>query len=129
VESATSERKKSIGDLEAMLVQLVGDVLYKCLKKQAEGSSEMVLELSREALKKAQDRVHLRLHLNPEDLKEVESQKDDLKLTVGAGNLELVPDARIEKGGCLLETEAGSVDVRLSTLAEQAKEALSSGAV
>ena len=86
----------------------------------------MVVEFSREALSKAQDRVHLKLHLNPEDLREVELQKDQLKLSVGAGHLELVPDARIEKGGCLLETEAGSVDVRLPTLVSQAKEALSS---
>lgn len=124
VEGAAVERKKTMADMEPLLIELVGDVLYKCLKKQAEGSSQMVVEFSREALKKAQDRVHLKLHLNPDDLKEVELQKDQLKLSVGAGHLELVPDARIEKGGCLLETEAGSVDVRLPTLVAQAKEAL-----
>jgi flagellar biosynthesis/type III secretory pathway protein FliH len=38
--------------------------------------------------------------------------------------MELVADARIERGGCLLETESGMVDVRLSTVVEQVKESL-----
>ncbi|HJT24578.1 MAG TPA: FliH/SctL family protein, partial [bacterium] len=88
---------------------------------------QMVLDLAQEVIKKAQDQVHLKLHLNPEDVEEVEAQKEQLQLSVGAGELEIVPDARIERGGCVLETEAGSVDARLSTVVEQIKGSLSEG--
>jgi flagellar biosynthesis/type III secretory pathway protein FliH len=45
---------------------------------------------------------------------------------VGAGELELIADARVDRGGCLLETEGDTVDVRLNTVVNQLKESLTS---
>ena len=123
-ETLASERKKILADMQPILVELLGDALYRCLKDESKKNSRMVVEFAQEALKKAQDRVHLKLRLNPEDIEEVKAQKERLQLSVGAGELELVPDARIEKGGCLLESEAGSVDTRLSTVVSQLKDSL-----
>jgi len=103
---------------------LTAQALHQCLRNEAKINKEMVGGLVEETLKKAHDRVRLIVHLNPSDAGEVEAQKSRLKLSVGAGELEIVPDARIEQGGCLLETEAGWVDARLSTIASQAKSAL-----
>ncbi|GEM_PF-782491 len=121
------ERKKLLGELQPILVELVGEALHRCLQKEAKRHHQMVLDFAQEAIKKAQDQVHLKLHLNPEDVEEVDAQKEQLQLSVGAGELEIVPDARIERGGCLLETEAGSVDAKLSTVVNQMKESLSEG--
>ena len=128
-ETAVAERKKLLGELQPVLVELVGEALHRCLQKEAKRHHQMVLDLAQEVIKKAQDQVHLKLHLNPEDVEEVEAQKEQLQLSVGAGNLEIVPDARIERGGCGLETEAGSVDARLSTVVEQVKESLNEGMI
>jgi len=125
--SATENRKQAISDMEDTLVELVGEALHKCLQREAQERPAVVVDLVRAVLQKAHDRVSLRIHLNPEDVERVNSVKSDLKLSVGAGDLVLVPDGRVEKGGCLLETEAGSVDARLGTLASQAQDALKSG--
>jgi len=122
-----SERKRILGEIEPILSELVGEALHQCLKKEGEKNSQLTLEMAREVLKKAQDRVHLKLHMNPADVEEVGAQKDKLQLSVGAGEIEIIPDARIEKGGCVLETEAGSVDGRLSTVAAQVKDSLGKG--
>ncbi len=122
-----SERKRLLGEFQPLLVELVGEALYRCLKKEAKKHSQVAVEMVQEVLKKAQDRIQLKLHLNPEDVEEVESQKEKLQLSVGAGEIEIVPDARIERGGCVLETEAGSVDGRLSTVVAQVKDSLSEG--
>jgi flagellar assembly protein FliH len=127
LEETTAERKKLLGEMQPILVELVGEALHRCLAKEAKRHHEMVLDFAQEVIKKAQDQVHLKMHLNPEDVEEVEAQKEQLQLSVGAGELELVPDARIERGGCVLETEAGSVDARLSTVVDQVKESLSQG--
>ena len=121
------ERKAAMADLQPLLVELVGETLYRCLKDESKKNSQVVMELAKEALTKAQDRVHLKLRLNPEDVEEVSREKERLQLSVGAGQIELVADERIEKGGCVLETEAGSVDVRLSTVVAQVKDSLSQG--
>ncbi len=121
------ERKRLLEEFRPLLVELVGEALYQCLKKEAKRHSQVVIEMVREVLKKAQDRVMLKLHLNPEDVEEIEGQKEKLQLSVGAGEIEIVPDARIERGGCVLETEAGSVDGRLSTVVGQVKNSLGEG--
>ena len=120
------ERKRTLEEMKPILVELVGEALNQCLKKEAKRHGQMVVEFSHNAIKNAQDMVHLKLRLNPEDIEEIESQKEALQLSVGAGNLELVADERIERGGCLLETEAGSVDVRIPTVVSRVKESLAS---
>jgi len=125
MKNLTEERKKLIGDLQPMLVELVGSALQRCLKKEA-ANGDLVLGFVNEALQKAQDKVQLRLRLNPEDMEQVETKRKELQLSVGAGDMELIADARIERGGCVLETESGMVDVRLSTVVEQVKESLTS---
>ncbi|HVZ81905.1 MAG TPA: FliH/SctL family protein [bacterium] len=127
MEATLEQRHQLLGEMQPLLVDLVGQALYQCLKRKAEGDNQMIVEMVGEALRKAQDRVHLKLHLNPADVEEVKSQSERLSLSVGAGHLELVPDARIERGGCVLETEAGSVDARLATMVSQAKDALTQG--
>jgi flagellar assembly protein FliH len=121
------ERKRLLGEFQPILIDLVGTALYRCLKKEAKRHGQLVVEMVQEVLKKAQDRVLLKLHLSPEDVEEVEGQKERLQLSVGAGEIEIIPDARIERGGCLLETEAESVDGRLATIVEQVKNSLGDG--
>lgn len=125
--TASEQRHQALSDMEALLVDLVGEALHKCLQREAQVRPAMVVDLAKAALQKAHDRIQLRIHLNPEDVERVHAVKSQLQLSVGAGELELVPDGRVEKGGCLLETEAGSVDARLGTMASQAQEVLKSG--
>jgi flagellar assembly protein FliH len=125
--TASEQRHAAVADLEGLLVDLVGDALHRCLQNEAKTRPAMVLDMVRSVLQKAHDRSKLRIHLNPEDVQRVQQAKAQLQLSVGAGELELVPDNRVEKGGCLLETEAGSVDAQLGTMASQAQEALKSG--
>ena len=121
------ERKRTLTESEPLVVELVGDALYRCLQDEGVHRPEMVLRFVAEVLKKAHDRVHLMVHLNPADLATVEAKKTELQFSIGSSRIELVPDGRIEKGGCLLETEAGSIDARLSTVVSQVKGALSPG--
>ena len=118
------ERKKTILESRALVIDVVGEALYQCLKDESVRNSSVVLKFVNEALKKAQDRVHLRVHLNPSDLKIVEGMKKELQVSVGTNDLEFIADGRIEKGGCLLETEMGSIDARLSTVVSRVKDTL-----
>lgn len=123
IENLTVERKKLVGDLQPLLVELVGAALKKCLNEEA-SKGDLVVNLVGEALLRAQDRVRLKLHLNPDDINEIERHRKELQLTVGAADMELIADARIERGGCLLDTEDGTVDVRLNTVVDKVKESL-----
>jgi flagellar assembly protein FliH len=128
LEKTVEERKRALNEVRSLVVELVGEALYRCLKDEAVRRSDVVVKFVADALDKAHDRVHLKVHLNPGDLAVVEEHRKELQVSVGSNRIELVPDGRIEKGGCLLETEAGSVDARLSTIVTQTMDALSPGA-
>ncbi|HVM32543.1 MAG TPA: FliH/SctL family protein [bacterium] len=123
LQKTVEERKELLGEMKPLLVDLVGEALQACLKKKAK-SGPIVVHFVEEALKKAVGRASLKVHLNPADAEAVEAEIQNLQLAVGAGEIELVPDARIEQGGCLLETEAGSVDAQIPTVVGQVKDAL-----
>jgi flagellar assembly protein FliH len=123
LQKTVEERKELLGEMKPLLVDLVGEALQACLKKKAK-NGPIVVHFVEEALKKAVGRAKLMVHLNPADVEAVELEIQNLQLSVGAGEIELVPDARIEQGGCLLETEAGSVDAQLPTVVSQVKDAL-----
>ncbi len=122
-QKTVEERKKLLGEMKPLLIELVGEALQACLKKKAKNGA-IVVHFVEEALKKALGRTKLMVHLNPADVEAVEAEVQNLQLAVGAGEIELVPDARIEQGGCLLETEAGSVDAQIPTVVSQVKAAL-----
>ncbi|HET9868958.1 MAG TPA: FliH/SctL family protein [bacterium] len=126
-EKTVAERKELLGEMKPLLVELVGEALQACLGKKAKGG-QVVTHFVEEALKKAVGRAKLAVHLNPADVEAVEAEIQRLQTSVGAGEIELVPDARIEQGGCLLETEAGSVDVQIPTVVSQVKDSLRAGA-
>jgi flagellar assembly protein FliH len=121
------DRHNVLSDMKSLLAELLEQALMRCLQKEAKRHKQMAVDFAEEAIKKAHDRVLLKLHVNPADLEEFEANRERLQLTVGSGPLELVADARIEQGGCLLETEAGSIDARLGTIASQVKESLDLG--
>jgi flagellar assembly protein FliH len=117
-------RQGIIAELKPLLVRLLEESLLRCLRREAENHKLMAVEFAEEALRKAHDRVQLKLHVNPDDMEVLVAHRENLRLSIGSGPLELVADARVEKGGCLLETEAGTIDVRLATVAAQMKDSL-----
>jgi flagellar biosynthesis/type III secretory pathway protein FliH len=118
-----AQRKGVLSDLKPFLLELVQEGLRRCLKREAD-SGGLVGQFAQEALQKALDRVHLRFHLNPQDVKELESRRGELAALSGSRELEIVADPRVERGGVLLETEAGSVDARIGTVVDRLKGAL-----
>ncbi len=125
-EDLLGQRKKLLFELKPILIELVDESLRLCLSEISKNYKNLVIGFAEIVLKKAQDRINFKLHVNPNDFLEVEKNKEFLALSVGAKQLEIIPDSRIEVGGCLLETEAGTIDSRLTTVADQIKQNLES---
>jgi flagellar biosynthesis/type III secretory pathway protein FliH len=65
-----------------------------------------------------------RLRVHPADVAVIETALPRLRALCAAEILEIEGDGAIERGGCLLETEAGEVDGRISTQLRAVEEAL-----
>jgi flagellar biosynthesis/type III secretory pathway protein FliH len=71
-------------------------------------------------------RKALRARLNPDDLRTIESSRDQLR-KIGEPlpeELVLCADPGIARGGCVLESAAGQVDARMETQLELIEQAL-----
>ena len=66
--------------------------------------------------------VHLKLH--PLDIEELNEASKSLIHSSSFNRIKIDPDERIERGGCLIETEIGSVDARVSTQLNELKKCL-----
>ena len=66
--------------------------------------------------------VHLKMH--PLDIVELNEASKNLIHSSSFNRIKIEPDDRIERGGCLIETEIGSVDARISTQLNELKKCL-----
>jgi len=101
------------------------DVTRKVLKTEVQQNKNAVLEVIRHSLRRVVDKDQLRVRVNPNDVETVRGQRDDLMLVLdGARHLEIIDDRRVEPGGCLIETAAGTIDAKIETQMDQIIQAL-----
>ena len=109
---------ESFVDYEKAFEKLVIETAFEVAKKvvQREISNQTIInENVRISINKIMGANEVRLKLNPTDLEEL---TETSKNSIHSGSFNVIkiePDDRIEKGGCLIETEIGSVDARIST--------------
>jgi flagellar assembly protein FliH len=93
---------------------------------------ERVIDVARNALRRAADRRRVTLVVNPADLELLADSVKGLQAELGGiEHCDVQADRRVGRGGALLRTEAGEIDVAIGTQLEHAREivmdALSSG--
>ncbi|MFN3695189.1 MAG: FliH/SctL family protein, partial [Ignavibacterium sp.] len=64
------------------------------------------------------------IKLNPQDFDFVTNDLKDLNKTFDVSRIKLEKDEMIEKGGCLIETEIGNADARISSQLNELKRKL-----
>ena len=100
---------------EAQMVRLVLEVSRRIVHHEIQTAPETVLRCIRAAMEKVVEGSHLCIHLNPRDAEIVE-EKVKIEFTApGHHPVDIKPDMKVERGGCLIETEFGFVDASLSS--------------
>jgi flagellar assembly protein FliH len=78
------------------------------------------------ALLRTTDRDHLVLEVNPGDFELVRDSAAELAARLGGiSRMEVVSERRVEAGGCVVRTEAGEIDARVSSQLERVRQLLS----
>ncbi|MBI2302775.1 MAG: hypothetical protein HYU66_28040 [Armatimonadetes bacterium] len=122
-------RAEVLGQWQSIHQQLETDLTEAAfvLARQVVGQElrlrpELVVDSVREALGKvAPNGVTVRLH--PEDLPHVMEVLVDLRAELGLGDVDFAEDPRVERGGCLVTTENGTVDTQPGSKLEQLRSA------
>ena len=122
---AEQARQQAWATIEPQAIDLIFALCKQVLKQEVEVSRTAALEIIRSAIRRVSDHGALRVKVHPEDLDMARSHRGELEsLLDGNAQIEIVADRRIGQGGCVVETDSGSIDARLETQIANVGEAL-----
>jgi flagellar assembly protein FliH len=110
---------------ERRAVELALALAEKIVSESLSIRPELVLSVAAGTLRVAAERDHLVLEVSPEDVDLVRAASADLAARVGGiQRLEIVPERRIPRGGCVVRTLQGEIDGRVGEKLALARELL-----
>lgn len=112
--AALQQLKQLEARVEPEYIALVRDCCEKVLGQELTLNPEAIVELVRTVLKSARQQREIIVRLNPQDVPILERSKGRLmQVLARASEVQLREDPLIDRGGCQVMTELGSIDASL----------------
>lgn len=116
LEAVMQRREEILQDTESQLVELVILMARKVVKILSENQKNVVMANTLAALKKVKTRGEVILRVNLEDVKLTSSHVDEfIKHVENVKGITVLEDTSVDRGGCIVETDFGSIDARISS--------------
>lgn len=110
---------------ERQAVHLAGAIAEKVIRRQLDATPEITVDLIRESLELVAGSAELKLHLNPTDYETLGEKIDGLCNEFGKlAKTDIIPDAEVTPGGCIVFTEHSEVDQRIESQLARIEEEL-----
>lgn len=124
LEMARIERHKLIVDAEPELVRLALGIAERVLHQQVALDRGVVVEMARTAIARLIERDSVTVRVNPADLERMREHREELIAIGDIRNLRMLEDKRVDRGGIVVETAAGTIDARIGTQLDEARKIL-----
>jgi flagellar assembly protein FliH len=116
LERAQDKRGEILAETEQEIINLVLLIARKVIKVISDNQREVIVSNVVQALRKVRDRGNVIIHVNLADLKlTTEHTKEFIRLLEGVKSIQVVEDSAVDSGGCIIETDFGEVDARISS--------------
>lgn len=123
IERALDKRGEILEKTEAEIVELVLLVAKKVVKVISENQKNVVVQNIVQALRKLRTRSEVTIRVNLADLQLVtEHAKDFVAMAENAKHIQIVEDTTVDRGGCIIETDFGEIDARISSQLHELEE-------
>jgi flagellar assembly protein FliH len=125
LEQLNKLRRDIFANSEREVIRLALEIGRKVVKREISIDDEIILTLVKVALNRVAGQALVTIRVNPKDYEIIEKHHSALP---GAGPLnetvKLVEDPLIGRGGCVIETEGGTVDARIEEQLSQIERGL-----
>jgi flagellar assembly protein FliH len=116
LERAQDKRGEILTETEQEIINLVLRITRKVVKVIADNQREVVISNVVQALRKVRDRGNVIIRVNLADLKlTTEHTKEFIRMLEGVKSIHVVEDTSVDAGGCIIETDFGEIDARISS--------------
>ena len=103
-------------ETEQQIVELVLLISRKVVKVISESQRSVVMQNILQALRRVKGRGEVTIRVNLADLKLTsEHTKEFMQAVESVKNITVAEDSSVEKGGCIIETDFGAIDARISS--------------
>ena len=132
LESLMANIRKEFSNLqqksEEIVVRFSIAVAEQILRREVLLDNTIVLQQIKEGLRRVLGVDHIKIRVNPVDEAMVREQR--AAIASGSDSLHdmiIEADEKVERGGCILESDSGNVDVRISTQMKKIETAMFEG--
>ena len=116
LEAVMQRREEILADTESQIVELVILMARKVIKILSENQKNVVMANTLAALKKVKTRGEVTLRVNLEDVKLTSSHAQEfIEHVENIKGITVLEDSAVERGGCIVETDFGAIDARISS--------------
>ena len=115
---ADAKRKygKILEGAESELLRLSLKIAERIVGKALELDRSILLDIIHKAIQSLKYQKEIRIRIHPEDVAYLKDQKMQLYAMLGESKeIEVVEDPLVRRGGCIIDTEIGTIDARLET--------------
>jgi flagellar assembly protein FliH len=124
IESIRAQRSEVIAAAEPELVRLAMAIAERILHSELVTNPTVVVENVRQALTRLVSREVVTLRVNPADHDTIRQHRDAIVAASDVEHLRIVEDQRVDRGGVVVETDAGTIDSKIATQLREAKRAI-----
>jgi len=124
IESVRAQRAAAVAAAEPEVVRLALAVAERVIHTEVQTNPNVVTENVRQALTRLVSREVVTLRVNPIDLDTIRQHRDEIVAAGDVEHLRIVEDQRVDRGGVLVETEAGTIDAKIATQLREARRAI-----
>ncbi len=116
LEKTMDKREEILAETEQQIVDLVLLMTRKVIKVISENQRNIVVANIVQALRKVKGRGDVVIRVNLADVGlTTQHTKDFIKSVENVRNITVMEDSTVDRGGCIIETDFGSIDARISS--------------
>jgi flagellar assembly protein FliH len=120
-------KEEIYSSIETEMLELILSISRKVIHKEVATDKDAVLNTIKTAVGSVVSKEEIKIKVNPEDLELAKEIKMDItNLVEGVKNITFEGDISVGRGGCIIETNYGSVDARIEEQMEAVEHALKS---
>lgn len=123
INGAIEKRNDIINEAESQLIDLVLLISSKVVKVISENQKNVVINNVVQALRKLKSRGNVAIRVNLADLAlTTENVQSFMKMVENVKSIVVLEDTSVDKGGCVIETDFGQIDARISSQLKEIEE-------
>lgn len=125
VSTAVDIRDDIIKSSEKLMIEMILMIARKVIKDEIVERREVIINNIKEAIQRVKDRDRIDIRVNFADLDMTTAHKDELiRMMDTLKKVNIYEDNRVDRGGCIIETDIGAIDARIFTQLDAIEESI-----